>query len=795
VDKLVIIKIAQPNSHHCYPVALQVMREFLANDRILLEPQVEITGELPSAAALLEGYQNWYKSYLNLDLNARLEAKEAQVTNIALSDRLAQCRNSARKLFADFEHWLNAESFQPLRERLSSGIDRQDRVRIILQIDDPQLHHLPWQAASLFDRYGDTEVVISSTQFESLVGASPPKSLVRILAILGNSHGIDITADRQILEQLTGTQVEFLVEPQRQHLNDRLWEQSWDILFFAGHSASDEGDRTGRIFINPTDSLSLAELRFGLKKAIAGGLKIAIFNSCDGLGLAKALSDLHIPQVIVMREPVPDVVAQTFLKEFLRFYAQGNSFYAAVRGAREKLQGLEDRFPCATWLPTIYQQGFALPPSWQQLQGDPAAQRRRLQIGLMASFGTSLLIAALRFAGIFQSPETVLFDLTTRLKPSELQDAHLLVVEITRDDVDRQDQDPTKPIASVSLADRTLDNLIRQLERHSPTIVGLDIFLDHQIDPKYTSIQESLKSGRLISVCKVVDQQAGEKETQPATNAELFGFGDTLADGDGTMRRHLLAMDAQPGACNTPYAISTMLAMAYLQAQKTPITFKLQADQLQLGERSYRFLTAHQGGYQQIDDRGYQIFLNYRNSSSVVGAIPSISLQKLFALPDRELHQLISGKIILIGTTDSRYKDIAKTPFGPQVDNRCPEYVGSQCIPGVFLQAQMTSQLVNAALENRPLLWASPLWLESGMGLLLALGGVLIAAKMGNRWLFMVTVGSGVLLLGVSSVLCLSMYGYWFPLLPSLLCWVSAAGGYHFYLYPMHAHPFRSQRV
>ena len=42
-----------------------------------------------------------------------------------------------------------------------------------------------------------------------------------------------------------------------------------------------------------------------LKKAIGCGLQLAVFNSCDGLGLARELEALHIPQMIVMQEPVP----------------------------------------------------------------------------------------------------------------------------------------------------------------------------------------------------------------------------------------------------------------------------------------------------------------------------------------------------------------------------------------------------------------------------------------------------------------------------------------------------------
>ncbi|PZO11377.1 MAG: hypothetical protein DCF25_19485 [Leptolyngbya foveolarum] len=55
------------------------------------------------------------------------------------------------------------------------------------------------------------------------------------------------------------------------------------------------------------------------------GLTLAIFNSCDGLGLAKYLSQaiapISVPYIIVMREAVPDAVAQTFLKYFLAAFS------------------------------------------------------------------------------------------------------------------------------------------------------------------------------------------------------------------------------------------------------------------------------------------------------------------------------------------------------------------------------------------------------------------------------------------------------------------------------------------
>uniref|UniRef100_A0ACD5GMU6 CHAT domain-containing protein n=1 Tax=Desertifilum tharense IPPAS B-1220 TaxID=1781255 RepID=A0ACD5GMU6_9CYAN len=64
-----------------------------------------------------------------------------------------------------------------------------------------------------------------------------------------------------------------------------------------------------------------------------------IFNSCDGLGLARQLNDLNIPQMIVMRELVPDRVAQAFMTHFLTRFSEGEPFYLAVREYQRTLAG------------------------------------------------------------------------------------------------------------------------------------------------------------------------------------------------------------------------------------------------------------------------------------------------------------------------------------------------------------------------------------------------------------------------------------------------------------------------
>ena len=119
-----------------------------------------------------------------------------------------------------------------------------------------------------------------------------PAKQVRILAILGNSSGIDIETDRKLLKSLPNAEVIFLVEPSRQELDEWLWHRAgWDILFFAGHSNSQSDGKAGQLDINSTEKITIAQLRNALNRALRSGLQLAIFNSCEGLGAANQLSE------------------------------------------------------------------------------------------------------------------------------------------------------------------------------------------------------------------------------------------------------------------------------------------------------------------------------------------------------------------------------------------------------------------------------------------------------------------------------------------------------------------------
>jgi WD40 repeat protein len=350
----------------------------------------QFVGSLPAAPHLVEMYQRWqfmYRSFYDC-LNLRslsleddeIEIEESDVTNI--SD--VSFDNLSEHLGLSINAWLKSEEFLNIERQLRSALGREEEIQIVIQTSDLWLRRIPWCWWDFLSDYPKAEIALFRPEYRRtnvFPQSRLTKNQVRILAVIGNSIGIDLEAEKMFLHNLQDSDVKFLVQPSRQEFNRYLWDSlGWDILFFAGHSLTE--NEKGRIYINENqtnNSLTLEQLEEALKAAIENGLKLAIFNSCDGLGLASVLEKLNIRTTIVMREPVPNLVAQVFFKFFLEFFAeQRNSLYISFQKARRQLQGFEHKFPGASCLPVIFQNPAIEPPNWITLGGMPPCPYRGL---------------------------------------------------------------------------------------------------------------------------------------------------------------------------------------------------------------------------------------------------------------------------------------------------------------------------------------------------------------------------------------------------------------------------------
>ncbi|WP_414565611.1 MULTISPECIES: CHASE2 domain-containing protein [unclassified Anabaena] len=759
MTKLVVLKIGDSSFEQGFTVTLQIGEE---GDR----PFTEITGKLPPCAEMPLYYDRWQSSYLQLGNQYRLDAEKIQVTNVSITQ---DCHSMSHLLRARFNTWLRAEEFRPLREKWLEKLSSTDEIRVILQSENNQLQRLPWHSWDLLDRYPKAEIALASPTYEYIIQPRTSKPVVNILAILGSSQGIDIQADQALLEKCPHADVSFLVEPQRQELTDYLWKKNWDILFFAGHSSSQQHDSCGRIYLNKTDSLSIGELKYALRKAIERGLQLAIFNSCDGLGLARELADLHIPQMIVMREPVPDQVAQQFLKYFLEGFANGESLYQAVRQGRERLQGMEDRFPCATWLPIICQNPAQIPPTWQDLvqiqKPEPdlhQSLRPKINKALLSSLAITALVCGIRWLGILQSSELQAYNQMMRSRPDEGTDQRLLVVTI--DDTDLMNQRRNQELLKgTSISDTYLDKLLTKLQQYKPLAIGLDIYRDFPAENP-DLISRLQKSNNLIGVCKGSDTKTENKGIQPPPEIpqQRLGFSDFIHDADDVVRRHLLYMNQETASvCSANYALSTQLAFRYLLSKGIEPKFTSTGN-LQLGKTVFSRLSSRAGGYQSIDANGGQVLLNYRSTKQIA---EQISLTQLLSNPINP--KAIQNRIVLIGVVaKGDLPDYWATPYGTRLDEQ---------MSGVLVHAHKVSQILSAVLDGRPLLRVWSPWLEViWIGSWSVVGGVLAWQwRLLPRLALTLGVASGVLYL-----LCFGLLigGLWVPFVPSVLSLVASAG-------------------
>ncbi len=757
-------------------VVLELDGDFNQGFRVTLEigsederPEVKIIGNLPPATELAAVYTDWQSSYRSLGKTTRAIKPKGVRIDGSLKQVREECRILAKDLRDRFNSWLRAQSFLSIREKFLEKVSTFDEVRVLIRTDNRQVWQLPWHQWDLLERYSFAEIGFSRLEYDQppTIQLLPYQEQVRILAILGNSQGIKVEEDQQRLENLPGAITTFLVEPERQELNDQLWEQRWDILFFAGHSQT-EGEK-GRIYLNSTDSLTLDELRYALKKAVKGGLQLAIFNSCDGLGLARELEQLHIPQLIVMREPVPDRVAQAFLKYFLQAFASGKPLYSAVQEARQRLQYLEDEFPCATWLPAICQNPAAIPLRWpefaeplQEIQPEQSVRpTSSFWCCFKAVFVTSLAVTSLlmgvRSLGVLQRLELESYDLLLRQRPSEPPESRILLVGADEEDT-REYKYP--------LPDAVLAQLIEKLEQHQPAAIGLDIFRNQPEPPGYESLAAQLQQNQhLITVCFGIDKKHGTAPP-PKSPAQQVGFSDLENDKDYTVRRHLQShtpnLISPVSPCETPFSFSLQLADQYLAAKK--ISAKITPDKnWQFNNVVFKRLEPHSGGYQNLDARGNQVLINYRATPQIARRV---TLKEV--LTGSLKPEWVKNHAVLIGITAESVQDHHNTPYGR--------------MRGLEIHAHMVSQILGAVEDGRPLIWWLPQWGDAVWVWVWSLvGGVVVyqvrSHNLRNTQLPQLVLGLSICV-AVLYALCwfFLVQGGWLPLVPAALAIVLTGG-------------------
>ncbi|MBD2449666.1 CHASE2 domain-containing protein [Nostoc sp. FACHB-152] len=763
MGRVAVLKIGKGNFRQGFEVSLELREDGGS-------PLGEIEGKLRANTEIEGLYLLWQQAFRDLTKLTRnhgWEIEESLPTNRATREIADDCWQRLRQVEFNLNQWLQSSGepgWQKIRERLSKELAiRPDTLRLAIKAKEPILWKLPWHTWDLLSDYPNVGISYSPVEYEIRENTKhqTQSDRIRLLAIFGDHRNLDLEGDRHAIQNLAQTESVFCYQPSARELIAQLRQpKGWDIFFFAGHSQTVE--QRGRISLSETETIETDQFKYALSEAIQHGLKIAIFNSCEGLGLAQQLAHLHVPIIIVMQEIVPDQVAQSFLKEFLLQYAAGQPLCTAVRHAQERLEEFTD-LPGATWLPMIYQNPSEVPPTWQDLRpklkwhAQHQLDWQHLPHILMKSLVATGLVMAVRLLGGLQSMELWAFDQMTRLQPDQGSDERLLIVKVTEKDI-QQRQYP--------LSDRIILQAIEKLQGYQPRAIGLDIYRDLPVEPGHRELAAHLKkNSRLVAICEVSQPEAKDEGkfgvAAPAASPPAnIGFSDLVVDPDGIIRRYLFHLNPGNSLCQTSQAFSAELAFRYLYFEGIQPEATSEGN-LKLGSTVFLPLERHTGFYHNIDSRGHQVLLSYRSFQK---AAREVTLQEV--LNNQLKSQWVKDRIVLIGVTASSVGDHFLTPFSKELEKE---------MPGIVIHAQMVSQMLSLAKQERPLLRFWPQGLDAVWIWSWSIVGGLCVWGFHSLVYRRIAIATGIVILG-SGCFSLFVSGICAPLIPSVLALAIAWG-------------------
>jgi adenylate cyclase len=313
-----------------------------------------------------------------------------------------------------------------------------------------------------------------------------------------------------------------------------------------------------------------------------------------------------------------------------------------------------------------------------------------------ALWGTAPTIAGilitLRLIGWLQPIEWMALDQFFRMRPRETMDERVVIVGISESDLQALERYP--------IDDKTLANLINDIKKHQPRAIGLDLFRDFPVEPGNRELTQVFKTTpNLIGI----EKRSGNRDRGSVNPSQILkALGQTssnniLIDGDGKLRRALLYWTT-PDASESLESLGLRLALIYLEKEGiTPEPAGPQNPAMKLNRSVFPIFESNDGSYVNSDAGGYQILLNYRGSSRT---FRTYSMQDLKSLPPNTL----KDKVVLIGPTAESLKDFFYTPYS---DNTL---TSPEKTYGVEIQANLVSQILSAALNDRPQIqvWTDP---------------------------------------------------------------------------------------
>ncbi|MDF5722663.1 MAG: CHASE2 domain-containing protein [Rhizonema sp. PD37] len=451
-------------------------------------------------------YQDWRHAYLSFyQSDFRGRAVNGGVVTITV-DWHAKLVKAEADLMYEFHRWLRSAELYDIRatiarisqELVKANPNATEALQVLLTCKPMELERFPWEAWELGTEFATTaaiQIIRAPLNIKADATSHSKKNRrrARILVILGDERGLDFQADKAAVQSLHRfAEVKFAGwQPNKtstqviQEISEAIASQEgWDILFFSGHS--NETEMTGgELGIAPGVSISISEIVPQLTTAKKRGLQVAIFNSCSGLSIADALIDLGFSQVVVMREPIHNCVAQKFLVRFVQGLSKHLDIYESVMEARQFLRMEKSHtYPSAYLVPSLF-----CHPGSKLFRILPFDWKQRLRQSLPSLVEAIALTATLTLT-------------TLPVVQDILLDGRMFAQSVYRDRTGQIPLDKTPPVALIEIDAESISRaklshsqllpmnrsyiakLMERVRKLNASVVSLDFVIDSpQINP------------------------------------------------------------------------------------------------------------------------------------------------------------------------------------------------------------------------------------------------------------------------------------------------------------------------
>jgi branched-chain amino acid transport system substrate-binding protein len=335
---------------------------------------IRLEGSLPPKPEIPQLYDLAFPNYREWGTRSEWGVREIEEGD-GIGNIRAECLDASQKLKESFQVWMRSAgliaNLANIQDIIDDKIPSDSQPIFILEApdltdsDNRILQRLPWHTWNwLQETFPNAEIVLSRSAKRILFAnkwLQLPKRRLRILFILGAETGIDLKPDREAVEQHikpVAGYLEVLEKPSLHLLRKEISKGRYNGIIFSGHSDTQISNNVGELKINDHETITINEIKSYIRKAQKDGLEFFVLNSCNGFGIASESAEF-VDYIVLMREKIHNQVAAIFIKHCLRYLADGFSLSSSVSKARTELQKEEDKYICASWMPTIVQNSEA----------------------------------------------------------------------------------------------------------------------------------------------------------------------------------------------------------------------------------------------------------------------------------------------------------------------------------------------------------------------------------------------------------------------------------------------------